>query len=378
MTESQKPSVLIIGGLGYLGRWLAYYLYTNNLASEIRIVDKHLPEFAWLAPEFEEACQNFVQADMSKEQSVKKVFEREGGANFDFVFNCAGEMKYAQTEETYKVRNRDLPILCAKEAASRGVRLFVELGDGRVYGDGTKRKAESAETNPWLMMAKYKMEAERELQKIEGLNLVILRIANAYGPYSSRTISTAICHARVNQFLQEELDLLWTKDLKVSTVHVSDVSRAIWWVVQWYVGGKENWSEEEWGKTPIFNIVDDGDTSQGSIAEILEGIFNIKIKFHGTIISQFATRSHESIEDILEEANKDVLQSWADLMDQAGIDNGGPITPFLEAEQVKYADLSLDGSKFKNVTGFQYEVPAINHEKVKEMVESYKKMNWWP
>jgi len=63
-----KPSVLIIGGLGYCGRFLALYIHNNNLASEVRIVDKQLPELAWLAPEFSEACSRskFIQADASR------------------------------------------------------------------------------------------------------------------------------------------------------------------------------------------------------------------------------------------------------------------------------------------------------------------------
>jgi nucleoside-diphosphate-sugar epimerase len=64
------PSVLIIGGLGYIGRFLALHIHKNNLASEVRLVDKVLPQLAWLAPEFAEACsqKKFMQADASRER----------------------------------------------------------------------------------------------------------------------------------------------------------------------------------------------------------------------------------------------------------------------------------------------------------------------
>lgn len=67
---AEKPAMLIIGGLGYIGRFLALHIHENNLASEVRIVDKVLPQLAWLAPEFEEACSKdkFMQADASKER----------------------------------------------------------------------------------------------------------------------------------------------------------------------------------------------------------------------------------------------------------------------------------------------------------------------
>ena len=67
---ADKPAVLIIGGLGYIGRFLALHIQQEGLASEVRIVDKVLPQLAWLAPEFEEACSKdkFMQADASNER----------------------------------------------------------------------------------------------------------------------------------------------------------------------------------------------------------------------------------------------------------------------------------------------------------------------
>jgi nucleoside-diphosphate-sugar epimerase len=72
---ADKPAVLIIGGLGYIGRFLALHIHANDLASEVRIVDKVLPQLAWLAPEFAEACSpdKFVQADASKERESPMV-----------------------------------------------------------------------------------------------------------------------------------------------------------------------------------------------------------------------------------------------------------------------------------------------------------------
>ena len=71
---SSKPSVLIIGGLGYIGRFLAVHLHENKLASDVRIVDKVLPQLAWLPPEFEEACagDKFMQADASRERTQRQ------------------------------------------------------------------------------------------------------------------------------------------------------------------------------------------------------------------------------------------------------------------------------------------------------------------
>lgn len=71
----EKPSVLIIGGLGYIGRFLALHIHRNQLASDVRLVDKVLPQLAWLAPEFSDACSQdkFMQADASRTGELCRV-----------------------------------------------------------------------------------------------------------------------------------------------------------------------------------------------------------------------------------------------------------------------------------------------------------------
>jgi hypothetical protein len=56
-----------------------------------------------------------------------------------------------------------------------------------------------------------------------------------------------------------------------------------------------------------------------------------------------------------------------------------PLSPFLEKELLKDTDLSLDGSLFEQTVGFKYENPdGLTVERVKEMVDSYESMQWWP
>lgn len=83
---TEKPSVLIIGGLGYVGRFLALHIHQNDLASDVRLVDKVLPQLAWLAPEFDEACSTdkFMQADATRERMW-----RTGFPLLDSLFCCS-------------------------------------------------------------------------------------------------------------------------------------------------------------------------------------------------------------------------------------------------------------------------------------------------
>ncbi|KAL1869314.1 hypothetical protein VTK73DRAFT_3181 [Phialemonium thermophilum] len=374
---AEKPSVLIIGGLGYIGRFLALYIHQNQLASEVRLVDKVLPQLAWLPPEFEEACagSKFVQADASREQSMNRVFDRPDGKQWDYVFNCGGETRYSQEDEVYRLRSLALSVAVGKEAAKRKVKVFVELSTGMVYKSDSSPSKEQDKLKPWSKIAVFKLQAEQELAKIEGLNLVIVRLAHVYGPYASQWVATALCMARVLKALDEEMKWLWTRDLRTNTVHIHDVSRALWAVATWYDAGRKGWDEQKMGKVPTFNVVDKGSTTQGVMADLIGQIFGIQTAFQGQIISSFARLNMGSVVD---DVNDELLGPWAELLEEAGITKPGPLSPFMEKELLKDTDLSMDGSLLEKVVGFQYERPKITKELLEEVIESYKKMNWWP
>ncbi|KAK3949278.1 hypothetical protein QBC32DRAFT_40338 [Pseudoneurospora amorphoporcata] len=374
---AEKPSVLIIGGLGYIGRFLALHIHKNNLASDVRIVDKVLPQLAWLAPEFEEACagSKFMQADASREQSLQRIFDRADGKQWDYVFNCGGETRYSQEDEVYKLRSLQLSLAVGKEAAKRGVKCFIELSTGMVYKPDSSPSREQDKLKPWSKIAVFKLQAEEELAKIPGLNLVIVRLAHVYGPYAPQWVATALCMARVYQALGSEMKWLWTKNLCTNTVHIHDVTRSLWRVAEWYTAGKTKWDSAKMGPTPTFNVVDKGHTTQGTMADLIGDVFGIKTGFQGTIISNFA-KIH--LHDVVEDVNDELLGPWAGLLEDAGITKPGPLTPFMEEELLKDTDLSMDGSRLEELVGFNYEKPQINKELLQEVIESYKRMKWWP
>lgn len=107
----------------------------------------------------------------------------------------------------------------------------------------------------------------------------------------------------------------------------------------------------------------------------ISSIFGIKTGFHGTIVSNFAKLNLHSAVD---EENDEILQPWGELLAEAGIDRPGPINPYLEQDLVKDADLSLDGSRFEKVVGFEYQVPEMTEQQLRNTIESYKRLNWWP
>ena len=359
-------------------------------------MDKVLPQLAQLAPEFSEACSPkfFVQADASRETSMSRIFDHPDGndKSWDYVFNLGGQTAWSRTAEEYKLQSYQLSVTLGKEAAKRGVKAFVEASTGMVYSPERKPRTEQDKLKPWLKLARAKLEAEQELARIPGLNLIILRLAHVYGPYNSGFLTKPLCLARVYQSQQKELKWLWTEDLRINTVHINDAARAFWRAAEWRDSNaiipngsgstpssrrptlSSKGDDPPSGNVPIFNIVDHGQTSQGTLAEVVSKVFNIKTGFQGSIISQFARLN---LENVVDDLNEDILQPWADMLEEKG--RSSPLSPFLEKELLKDTDLSIDGGLFEQVVGFKYDRPeGLTPAAVREMIDSYESMGWWP
>jgi len=78
----------------------------------------------------------------------------------------------------------------------------------------------------------------------------------------------------VYKHMGEVMKLLWDKDLRLNTVDVTDLCRAIW-----FVATRDDTNGQ------VYNVVDDGDSTQGSITELVSDIFNISHDYWGNTLS---------------------------------------------------------------------------------------------
>ncbi len=182
-------------------------------------------------------------------------------------------------------------------------------------------------------------------------------------------MGTALSLARVFKELNIELKWLWAGDLRINTVHVSDVARALWTAAKYTTAHPTTV-----GNPLIYNIVDPP-ASVKRISPSLSQVFNIETGFQDQWISQIARLN---LDGVVDDVNEETLQPWADMLQQKGITRPGPLTPFLEKELLKDTDLSLDGSKFEEETGFTYDVEKPTEAEIRGIVTSYEKMGWWP
>jgi len=359
-----KPNVLVLGGVGFIGRNFVKYLVDNNVAAKIRVVDKVLPSTAFLGEDHQKAFNNpiveYQQGNLTSAASIAKIFTLEGG-KFNLVFNLAAETKYGQTDAVYAEKVLDLSTKVATEAAKQKVDRFVEVSTAQVYEAGKKPSKEGSKTDPWTALAKFKLKAEEDLRKIPGLNLIIVRPAIVYGPGDINGLSPRVICGAVYQHINEKMKFLWTEDLKINSVHVRDVCKALWIVSQ----------KGQLGA--VYNLSDKSDLDQGKFNKVLEKVFKIETGFLGSMMSNLAKVNFKGV---TEEVNDKHLKPWSELCKAANIVNT-PLTPYLDQEVLYNNSLSVDGSAIEEL-GFKYDHPEINEILVREQIDYFIAQKLFP
>jgi nucleoside-diphosphate-sugar epimerase len=312
-----KPKVLILGGTGFVGRHLTTFLVSNGLCSLVRVVDKVPPATAWLNAEHQAVFQqvDFKQANLAVPQSAERAFSTEDGP-FDYVFNLAAETKYGQSTDVYKERVLDVAVNCGREACRTGVKRFVHMSTAQVYDCDKIVSHEGSRLQPWTTLAQFHLKAEQELEKIDGLPYLVLRPAVIYGVGDLQGLTPRLIVGAVYRELGEKMKLLWTKSLHINTVHVRDVVMALWHL-------RDN---GEVGQ--VYNIVDKGNTTQGTISTLVSSLFKIEHDYFGTMMSNLA-KLHMS--GATEESNEKHLGPWSAACHRDNISNT-PLSPYMDQE----------------------------------------------
>ncbi|KAK3752249.1 hypothetical protein RRG08_064270 [Elysia crispata] len=357
--------VLILGGTGFIGRNLVDHIVRNSLATKVCVVDKVPPEMAWLNTEHSESFSSpvveFKHSNLIHMSSVEKVFCDDEG-EFDFVINLAAETKYGLAEPVYKEGIEQLSLNCAEVASRHGVKKFIEVSTAQVYSGDKKLAVEESHLDPWTNLAKHKLEVEKNLANFgSDLNYVIVRPAIVYGLGDTNGLTPRIIIGSIYRYIRQKMQMLWTKDLHMSTVHVQDLVRALWHLCLHGNRGQ------------VFNLADKGSTTQDIVSSLVSELFNINYDFLGSVFSNLA---RVRMSDVVDDINEKHMRPWSDACKRDGIVNT-PLTPFIDQELLYNKHLNIDGTRIES-KGFTYNYPTLELSSMKEILEDYLRLGLLP
>ncbi|VVB78726.1 GDP-L-fucose synthase [uncultured archaeon] len=238
--------VLVTGGCGFIGsNFIRYLLTSNRVPSNLQVKNLDLMTYAGRGKNIEHmnlannSRYSFVKADICDPVVVRGIYN-----SFDpeVVFHFAAEShvdRSNQNNAPFKTTNILGTQVIAEEAKHAGVSRFIHISTDEVYGSIKEGSfLESSTLNPTNPYAETKARAEEEVRKIGnsglGLDYIITRSANNYGPYQfpEKLLPLFI----TNLIDGKPVPLMWSEKnpgLNVRDwLHVEDNCRAIWYVSQ--------------------------------------------------------------------------------------------------------------------------------------------------
>jgi len=213
------------------------------------------------------------------------------------------------------------------------------------------------------------VQLDQELQKMSGLNIVIIRTPLIYGPGEQSIFSQCLAFVRMapkNQPFDFVIDPYQSKN----NVHVRDLVNAMVESARHYI--------EKGLKGPlIYNASGPTDFICEAWAESLRN------SFKGYLV-KLVMPDHQNVpeEDVIEEARKAIcfmfLDAWIELNNKNGVSNS-PLSPLLETETVSPTTFAMDGSKIEKETKFRYQNrDGVTTQDWYEMMAFYRELGYWP
>eukprot|EP01064_Diplonema_japonicum_P000918 TRINITY_DN10601_c1_g1_i1.p1 TRINITY_DN10601_c1_g1~~TRINITY_DN10601_c1_g1_i1.p1 ORF type:complete len:385 (+),score=87.03 TRINITY_DN10601_c1_g1_i1:43-1155(+) len=363
------PSVLVLGGTGFIGKNLVQYLIEYNLAGRVRVADKTPPFMAYMDKRFEETFEKdmveFIQCDLWTEAGTAKAFNNE---RYNIVINLAGLTKFGCEDFEYD-RVKEMKIKCAKMAESLGCDKYVEVGSCSVYkvkdSKGEKPSKEDDKIEPHELIAAMHYNSEHAiLEQCPSLPFVITRLPNVYGPGDTSGLIPRLACAASYVDLGEDMELLYSDDLRMHTLHVQDAVGGIWYVACAGVNRE------------VYNLVDKNDTTQKKFNKIVEEIFPIKTHCVGHMTTNIYVKSVGNLDKLLVEANDKHLTNWSELLNEKGC-SGGHLTTYLCKEQLQGTPVSAVGTKVEAL-GFEYSVPTVTADYLRHALQYWINLGQFP
>jgi len=158
------------------------------------------------------------------------------------------------------------------------------------------------------------------------------------------------------------MECLYTKDLRLNTVHADDVAKALYFLCFNAESGT------------VWNLADANDTDAGKVNDLLEQIYGIKTCFLNSVKMSLAEKMGTKF--LVGFANDEHLKPFSDACKKYGILDT-PLTPYLDEELIKEAAIAVDGTAITKL-GFKYDHPNVNADSLRQVMNDFVKKGFFP
>ncbi|ETW85694.1 hypothetical protein HETIRDRAFT_407618 [Heterobasidion irregulare TC 32-1] len=410
---SDKPSVIIFGGVKTCARALAAYLVPldgERLVSSLRIIDKYSvsPPTTYIGSEFPKVLAmpnvEYKQANLTVPAIVSSVFDPpEGQPPYSVVFDLTGDVAHDRPEQLQIGYTCNVARLVGLESARRKVKSYVRLQMPWYECSEKGTHDEKEDPKPLGVLGTWWHETLRILGAIEGLNLVILRIGLVYGPYVDFGLMTNVLTvASVYGFMKKPMKSLWSPgNNSMNTVHVDDVSVALWTCAQWIgklgraeadkVAGEEIYFHNEKSKVaevqgmppadvkvvaPLFNLVDDNETTLHKAGQTMTSLFGTTFEYYNFVTN---TVARFRLEEVVEEINDTHVSAWATMLTTSNppVPNTH-LSAYMDTFSLSKHCMAFSNTKIKKVLGIKLKRPYMTQDVGREIVNKWIDEGSWP
>jgi len=263
----KRMNCILVGGSGFLGLNIAKGLLTagyNVTIADIR--PPAIPGFTGIIKDVK-----FYQADYRDSGSLKNIL-KDQEILFHLACSSLPSTSVCKTEDDIR-ENVLEPVRFFKEASKNGIRLIVfPSSGGTVYGNSEKLPIdETSLTDPICSYGVTKLMTEKylsSLNKMSGVDYLIFRISNLYGPGQVPNAAQGIIANVISKLLSGKPVTVFGKGENVRDyVYVQDVVKA-------FILGIERGL-----KNDIFNIGTGKGHSIKDVIGIISRIMNVKPQF---------------------------------------------------------------------------------------------------
>ncbi|KAG5645885.1 hypothetical protein DXG03_005032 [Asterophora parasitica] len=353
---AKKPNAIIFGGLNTCSRALAALLVPLDGERLVSVLAKPKVEYK--------------QVNLTVAAAVASSFDPpEGHDTYDYVFDFTGEIRHDRTEMIQINTTFNVARLIGLEAAKRKIKSYVRVQQP-FYDTSNASKAthtEKEDVKPMDTLGIWWHETLRMLAAIEDLNLVILRIGFAYGPYTNHGIvASGITVASVYGYLKKPMKSVWSPGKNANnTVHIDDVAGASLACAEWIASYGRAAANSVAGEEIIFH------NDKKKVKEVK----GMPAHDQKLVAPLFNLLMDDNVEDI----NEHHVGGWTEMIlaSKPPIPNT-PLSAYMDKFALSKHVVAFNNAKVKEVVGYKLKHPEFNHETIKEVVDKWKEEGTWP